>query len=75
MSALHPRVVGTGETGLDYYRLNSRSISTWNGSASVSAHIRAARQTGKPLIIHTRSSARTAYAARDARRKRARLAA
>ncbi len=54
----HPRVVGTGETGLDYYRLNGRSIAdmAWQRER-FRTHIRAARQTGKPLIIHTRSSA------------------
>ena len=54
----HPRVVGTGETGLDYYRLNGRSIADMEWQRErFRSHIRAARQTGKPLIIHTRSSA------------------
>lgn len=54
----HPRVVGTGETGLDYYRLNGRSIADMEWQRErFRTHIRAARQTGKPLIIHTRSSA------------------
>ncbi len=54
----HPRVVGTGETGLDYYRLNGRSIDEMEWQRErFRTHIRAARQTGKPLIIHTRSSA------------------
>ncbi|MWL87246.1 MULTISPECIES: TatD family hydrolase [unclassified Cupriavidus] len=54
----HPRVVGTGETGLDYYRLNGRSVEDMEWQRDrFRTHIRAARQTGKPLIIHTRSSA------------------
>ena len=54
----HPRVVGTGETGLDYYRLNGRSVDDMEWQRErFRTHIRAARQTGKPLIIHTRSSA------------------
>ncbi|CAG9164375.1 TatD family hydrolase [Cupriavidus pampae] len=54
----HPRVVGTGETGLDYYRLNGRSIADMEWQRErFRTHIRAARQTRKPLIIHTRSSA------------------
>ncbi|WP_454731625.1 MULTISPECIES: TatD family hydrolase [Cupriavidus] len=54
----HPRVVGTGETGLDYYRLNGRSIADMEWQRErFRTHIRAARQTGKPLVIHTRSSA------------------
>ncbi|RLK45102.1 TatD family hydrolase [Cupriavidus plantarum] len=54
----HPRVVGTGETGLDYYRLNGRSIEDMEWQRErFRTHIRAARHTRKPLIIHTRSSA------------------
>lgn len=54
----HPRVVGTGETGLDYYRLNGRSVADMEWQRErFRTHIRAARQTRKPLIIHTRSSA------------------
>ncbi|PWK37212.1 TatD family hydrolase [Cupriavidus plantarum] len=54
----HPRVVGTGETGLDYYRLNGRSIDDMEWQRErFRTHIRAARHTRKPLIIHTRSSA------------------
>ncbi len=53
-----PRVVGIGETGLDYYRLNGRSVAdmAWQRER-FRTHIRAARQLCKPLIIHTRSSA------------------
>jgi TatD DNase family protein len=50
-----PRVVGIGETGLDYYRLGERSVAdmAWQRER-FRVHIRAARQTGLPLVIHTR---------------------
>lgn len=50
-----PRVVGIGETGLDYYRLGERSVDemAWQRER-FRVHIRAARQTGLPLVIHTR---------------------
>jgi TatD DNase family protein len=52
-----PRVVGIGETGLDYYRLNGRSLDdmAWQRER-FRVHIRAGLQTGLPLIIHTRAS-------------------
>jgi TatD DNase family protein len=52
-----PRVVGIGETGLDYYRLEGRSVAdmAWQRDR-FRTHIHAARQTGKPLVIHTRSA-------------------
>lgn len=56
-----PRVVAIGETGLDYYQMDERK-----GGRAIAdmewqrdrfrTHIRAARQAGKPLVIHTRSS-------------------
>lgn len=53
-----PRIVAIGETGLDYYRLNGRSIDDMEWQRErFRTHIRAARQAGKPLVIHTRSSA------------------
>ena len=52
--AAHPKVVGIGETGLDYYRLTGDL--EWQRER-FRAHIRAAKSCGKPLIIHTRSSA------------------
>jgi TatD DNase family protein len=48
------KVVGIGETGLDYYRL--REPLDWQRER-FRTHIRAARESGKPLVIHTRSSA------------------
>ncbi len=55
--AQRPRVVGIGETGLDYYRLGNRSVAdmAWQRER-FRVHIRAARQTGLPLVIHTRSA-------------------
>lgn len=55
--AARPRVVGIGETGLDYYRLNGRSVAdmAWQRER-FRTHIRAGRQTDLPLVIHTRSA-------------------
>ena len=52
-----PKVVGIGETGLDYFRLGDRSVAdmSWQRDR-FRVHIRAAQQVGKPLIIHTRSA-------------------
>jgi len=52
--ANHTKVVGIGETGLDYYRLTGDL--EWQRER-FRAHIRAARACAKPLIIHTRSAA------------------
>ncbi len=53
-----PRVVGIGETGLDYYRLNGRTVADMHWQRErFRTHIRAARQLSKPLVIHTRSAA------------------
>ncbi|AEG93073.1 TatD family hydrolase [Ramlibacter tataouinensis] len=59
--SVRPRVVAIGETGLDYYQMVERK-----GGRTVAdlewqrqrfrTHIRAARQVGKPLVIHTRSA-------------------
>jgi TatD DNase family protein len=46
-------IVAIGETGLDYYRLSGDM--TWQ-QERFRRHIRAARASGKPLIIHTRSA-------------------
>jgi TatD DNase family protein len=52
-----PRVVAVGETGLDYYRLNGRSVADMEWQRSrFRTHIRAAQVLNKPLVIHTRSA-------------------
>ncbi len=48
-----PKVVAIGETGLDYFRLTGDL--EWQRQR-FRTHIRAARETGLPLIIHTRAS-------------------
>lgn len=51
--AQHPKMVGIGETGLDYhYTADSKAIQ----QQSLRIHIEAARQTGLPLIIHARAA-------------------
>lgn len=51
--ARHPKFVGIGETGLDYhYTADSKAIQ----QDSLRNHIAAARQTGLPLIIHSRDA-------------------
>jgi TatD DNase family protein len=51
--ARHPRVVGIGETGLDYYYDHSDRAQQ---QTSFRAHIAASRETGLPLIVHTRDA-------------------
>ena len=52
-----PRVVAIGETGLDYYRLNGRSLADMEWQRErLRVHVRAARASALPLIIHTRSA-------------------
>ncbi len=52
-----PRVVGIGETGLDYYRLGERTVADMEWQRQrFRTHIRAARALNKPLVIHTRSA-------------------
>ena len=51
--ARHPKVVGIGEAGLDYhYDLSPRAAQ----EQGFRLHIAAARQTGLPLIIHSREA-------------------
>lgn len=51
--AAHPKMVGIGETGLDYhYSADSRKAQI----TSLLTHVEAARQTGLPLIIHARAA-------------------
>jgi TatD DNase family protein len=52
-AAAHPRVIGIGETGLDYYYDHSDRAQQ---QTSFRAHIVAARETGLPLIVHTRDA-------------------
>ena len=52
------KVLAIGETGLDYYRLNGRTLADMEWQRErFRTHIRAAREAQKPLVIHTRSSA------------------
>ncbi len=56
--AATPKVVALGETGLDYYRLGERTLAEMEWQRErFRVHIRAARRTGLPLIVHTRSAA------------------
>jgi TatD DNase family protein len=49
----HPKVIGIGETGLDYYYEHSpRELQ----KTSFRTHIEASRETGLPLIVHTRNA-------------------
>ncbi len=51
--AAHPKMVGIGETGLDYhYTADSAEVQ----KQSLAIHIEAARQTRLPLIIHARAA-------------------
>lgn len=52
-----PKVLGIGETGLDYYRLNGRTVAdmAWQRER-FRVHIQVARETGLPLVIHTRAA-------------------
>lgn len=52
--AAHPKVLGIGETGLDYYWHKDKP--EWQRQR-FRTHIRAARRCGKPLVVHTRDSA------------------
>ncbi|PIT34445.1 TatD family hydrolase [Snodgrassella alvi] len=53
-AAQHPKVVGIGETGLDYHWCSGDLA--WQHQR-FSTHIQASNQTGLPLIIHTREAA------------------
>jgi TatD DNase family protein len=50
----HPKVIGIGETGLDYFRLTGDL--EWQRER-FRTHIRAAIACNKPLVIHTRNAA------------------
>jgi len=61
--AAHPKVIGIGETGLDYYYDHSDRAQQ---QRSFRSHVAAARETGLPLIVHTRDAeADTAAILRD----------
>ena len=52
-----PRVVAIGETGLDYYRFDGRSIDDMGWQRErFRVHIRVARAAQLPLVMHTRSA-------------------
>jgi TatD DNase family protein len=52
-AAAHPKVVAIGETGLDYYYDHSDRATQ---QALFRTHIGVARETGLPLIVHTRDA-------------------
>ncbi|HEX4842223.1 MAG TPA: TatD family hydrolase [Limnobacter sp.] len=49
----HPKVIGIGETGLDYFRL--KGDLTWQRNR-FRVHLQAARECKKPVIVHTRAA-------------------
>jgi TatD DNase family protein len=51
--AKHPKVIGIGESGLDYHYMNSPMD---DQIRSFREHIKASRETGLPLIVHTREA-------------------
>ncbi len=51
--AQHPKVIGIGETGLDYYYEHSPRAEQ---QQNFRIHIAASRETGLPLIVHSRSA-------------------
>jgi TatD DNase family protein len=53
LAARHPKIVGIGETGLDFYYEHSPRDAQ---ERSFRIHIAAARETGLPLIVHTRDA-------------------
>ncbi|MDE0703043.1 MAG: TatD family hydrolase [Rhodospirillaceae bacterium] len=61
------KVVGIGETGLDYFYTNSHPETQ---RASFIAHIAAARETGLPLIVHARDADRETMEILTAERER-----
>ena len=52
-AASHPRVIGIGECGLDSHYDNSERVAQ---RERFQAHIEAARQSGLPLVVHTRDA-------------------
>lgn len=58
-AAAHPKVIAIGETGLDYYYDHSDRDTQ---KALFRRHISVARETGLPLIVHTREAEDDTYA-------------
>jgi TatD DNase family protein len=57
LARAEPKVIALGETGLDYYRLGDRTVADMGWQRErFRQHIRAARRTGLPLVIHTRQA-------------------
>jgi len=56
--AAHPRVIGIGESGLDYYYAHS---DRGRQRDSFRNHVAAARETQLPLIVHTRDAEEDTY--------------
>jgi len=52
-AAAHPKVIAIGETGLDYYYEHSDRKTQ---ASLLRTHIEASRETGLPLIVHTRDA-------------------
>ena len=61
--ARHPKVLAIGETGLDDYRDYAPRA---DQERAFSAHMALARETGKPLVIHTRAAEDDTIAMLDA---------
>ena len=57
--AKHPRVIGIGESGLDFYYDRSDRD---RQRASFRSHIAAARETGLPIVVHTRDAEEDTHA-------------
>ncbi|MDR3299526.1 MAG: TatD family hydrolase [Candidatus Accumulibacter sp.] len=51
--AAHPKVIGIGETGLDYHW--HKDAPEWQRER-FRVHVRAAREAGKPLVVHNRDA-------------------
>jgi TatD DNase family protein len=51
--AAHPRCRAIGETGLDFFR---QTASREDQERAFATHMQLARETGKPLVIHTRAA-------------------
>jgi TatD DNase family protein len=55
--AARRKVVAIGETGLDYFRLGTRTVADMEWQRDrFRVHVRAARESGLPLVIHTRNA-------------------